>query len=229
MLAGHSLHAGYAFVFLFLVLCGFGLPLPEDIILVTGGVLAWLASDLPRATFSGMIRDEGLLAMVIAGLAGILAGDTAIFLMGRRFGVRVAEIRPLRKVVTPEKLEQVEKKIRRYGNVVVMVARFLPGLRAPTFFTVGHARMPYWRFIFYDGVAALVSAPLWVAVGFYFGSDIQAAARAAKRFGHYIVAAALVVVVLLVARWWQHRKAAQAAEAQAARASEAAAANPERR
>jgi membrane protein DedA with SNARE-associated domain len=213
MLAGHSLHVGYAFVLLVLVLCGFGFPLPEDVVLVTGGVLAWLDSPLHAVTFGKMIRDEGLLAMVVVGLVGILAGDSAIYLMGRRFGVRVAEIRPLRRIVTPEKLEQVEKKIRRYGNVVVMVARFLPGLRAPTFFTVGHARMPYWRFIAYDGAAALVSAPLWVMVGFYFGSDIQKAARFAKQFGHYLWLGALVVVAFLALRWWQARKTAQAAEA----------------
>jgi membrane protein DedA with SNARE-associated domain len=180
---------------------------------VTGGVLAWMDSDLDVATFAGMIRDPGFLAMVGVGLAGILAGDTAIFWMGRRFGVHVAEIRPLRRVVTPEKLEQVEKKIRRYGNVVVLVARFLPGLRAPTFFTVGHARMPYWRFAFYDGVAALVSAPLWVAVGFWFGEDIEAAARHAARFGHYILAAVLAILGGLVIRWLSQRRATRAAAA----------------
>ena len=221
MLAGHSLHAGWAFVFFVLVLCGFGLPLPEDVVLVTGGVLAWLASDLHAATFSTMIRDDGFLAMVAVGLGGILAGDSAIYFMGRRYGVRVAEIRPLRRIVTPEKLERVERKIRRYGNVVVMVARFLPGLRAPTFFTVGHARMPYWEFLLFDGVAALVSAPLWVAVGFYFGSDIQQAAQAAKRFGNYILAAALAVVCALVIRWLQARRAAQAAAAAATAAASA--------
>jgi membrane protein DedA with SNARE-associated domain len=162
-----------------------------------------------------MLRDRGLLTMVAVGLVGILAGDSAIFLMGRRFGVRVAEIRPLRRVVTPEKLEQVEKRIRRYGNVVVLVARFLPGLRAPTFFTVGHARMPYWEFVLFDGVAALVSAPLFVGLGFYFGSNVHAAARVASRFGHYILAAAIVVVGGLLFRWIQNRRAARARAAAA--------------
>jgi membrane protein DedA with SNARE-associated domain len=216
MLAGHSLGASYVFVFSVLLLCGFGLPMPEDVVLVAGGVLAWLGSDLETATFAGMVRDRGLLIMIAVGLGGILAGDSAIFLMGRRFGVRVAEIRPLRRVVTPEKLEQVEKKIRRYGNVVVLVARFLPGLRAPTFFTVGHARMPYWEFVLFDGAAALVSAPLWVAVGFYFGSDIHAAARAASRFGHYILAAVVAVAGALLVRWIQGRRAARARAAAAA-------------
>lgn len=210
LLAGHSLHVGWAFVFVVLLLCGFGLPMPEDLILVTGGVVAWLASDLPQATPGAMVRDPGLLAMIGVGLAGIVAGDSVIFLAGRRLGSRVAEIPALRRIVTPAKLERVERLFRKRGDVVVLVARFLPGLRAPTFFTAGHARMPYWEFLLFDGVAALVSAPLWVCLGFYFGSDLHHAARVAASFGNYILAAALVVATACVARWAQLRRVQRA-------------------
>ena len=179
MLGGHGLHVGYAFVFFILVLCGFGLPMPEDVVLATGGVLAWLASDLEQVTVGAMLRDHGLLTMVAIGLAGIVAGDSIIFLAGRRFGHRIADIRPLRRIITPAKLESVEKLIRRRGNLVVVIARFLPGLRAPTFFTVGHARMPLWEFLLFDGAAALISAPLWVCLGFWLGSDLRELAAAA--------------------------------------------------
>jgi len=208
ILGGHSLHVGYGVVFLILLLCGFGLPMPEDIVLVTGGVLAWFASELSHATFAGMIRDRGFLTMVLVGLAGILAGDSVIFMAGRRYGARVADFRPLRRIITPEKLQLVERKIRTRGNVVVLFARFLPGLRAPTFFTVGHARMPYWEFLLFDGVAALVSAPLWVCVGFWFGSDLHAAARVAARFSNYILLGVAVVIVAFVFRWAQGRRGA---------------------
>ena len=207
LLAGNSLDIGYAFVFLVLLLCGFGLPMPEDVVLVTGGVLAWLSSDLDSASFGGMIRDPELLAMVLVGLSGILAGDSVIFIAGRRFGHRVADFRPLRRIITPEKLELVEKKVRTRGNVVVMFARFLPGLRAPTYFTVGHARMPYWKFLLYDGAAALISAPLWVCLGFWFGSDLEQAAHVASQFSHYILLGVAVVLAALALRWLQARKA----------------------
>jgi membrane protein DedA with SNARE-associated domain len=210
ILGGHSLQVGYGFVFLVLVLCGFGLPVPEDVILVTGGVLAWIDCDLEVATIGGMIRDPGLIAMVCVGLAGILAGDSVIFFMGRRLGAHVAEIRPLRRMVPPEKLERVEKLIRRRGKVVVAIARFLPGLRAPTFFAVGHARLPYWEFLFIDGLAALVSAPLWVCIGFFFGANIEEAARTAARFSHFTLLAVFVVLGVLLFRWLQGRRAAQA-------------------
>lgn len=212
-LGGHSLHLGYAGVFFVLILCGFGLPLPEDVVLVAGGVLAWLASDVDAVTFGGMLRDRGLLAMIAVGLVGILAGDSVIFLAGRRFGHRVADFRPLRRVVTPEKLQLVEKKIRTRGNVVVMFARFLPGLRAPTYFTVGHARMPMWEFLLFDGAAALISAPLWVCIGFWFGSDLEEAAHAASRFSHWILTGVAVILVALWFRWLQGRRAVPPAPA----------------
>jgi membrane protein DedA with SNARE-associated domain len=211
MLGGHSLDVGCAVVFFVLLLCGFGLPMPEDIILVTGGALAWMSSGLERASLDALLHDRGLLTMIGIGLGGILAGDSVIFLAGRKFGSRVADFRPLRRVITPEKLELVERKIRVRGNVVVLFARFLPGLRAPTFFTVGHARMPYWEFLLYDGFAALVSAPLWVCLGFWFGSDLEHAARVAGRFSNYILLAVAVIAAALFFRWYQARRLASQA------------------
>lgn len=211
LLAGHGLHAGYVAVFTVLLLCGFGLPMPEDVVLATGGVLAWLARGRPVHTFAEMFRDPGLLTMIGVGLAGILVGDSIIFLAGRRFGHRVADFRPLRRIITPAKLQRVEQELRVKGNVIVLLARFLPGLRTPTFFVVGHARLPYWEFFLFDGVAALVSAPLWVCLGFWFGSDIQEAARHAKEFSHYIVMAAVLVLAVLILRWRRQRRLEAAA------------------
>ncbi len=213
LLGGHGLLVGYSFVFCVLCLCGFGLPMPEDVVLATGGVLAWLASDIDEVTFGAMIRDHGLLTMVAVGLAGIVAGDAIIFLAGRRFGHRIADIGPLRRVITPAKLEAVEKQIRRRGNLVVVVARFLPGLRAPTFFTVGHAKMPLWEFLIFDGSAALVSAPFWVCLGFWLGSDLEALAHEASRFSHLILLGVGVVLFALWVRWYQARRAGPSAPA----------------
>ncbi len=211
LLGERSLDVGCAFVFGALVLCGFGLPMPEDVILVTGGVLAWLSSPLEAPSLHGLLSDVGLHWMVAVGMAGILAGDSVIYWMGRRLGVRIAEFRLLRRLVPPDKLQEVEKRLRRRGNVVVVIARYLPGLRAPTYFTVGHSRLPYWQFLAFDGLAALVSAPLWVCLGFWFGDDIERAAVEASRFGHYILLAVAVVLAALAFRWLQRRRAAQAA------------------
>jgi membrane protein DedA with SNARE-associated domain len=208
-LSGQSLAYGGTVVFLILLLCGFGLPMPEDVVLVTGGVIAWLASPLEQVSLRAMLHHRALAAMVVIGVGGILAGDSAIYWLGRRLGSHIAEHRLLRRIVPPEKMERVETLLRRRGKIVVMVARFLPGLRAPTYFTVGHARLPYWQFVLFDGLAALVSAPLWVCLGFWFGSDIERAAREASRFGHYVLLALAVVLTALLVRWLAARRGAR--------------------
>jgi membrane protein DedA with SNARE-associated domain len=210
-LTSGSLHGAYGVVFTVLLLCGFGLPMPEDVVLVTGGVLAWRGHPIEPLTFLTMVQDGHLITMVLFGLGGSLAGDSVIFLAGRKLGHRVAEFRLLRRIVTPQKLMDAEKLLRRRGNVVVVLARFLPGLRAPTYFTVGHAKLPYWEFLLFDGAAALVSAPLWVCLGFYFGSNIAEALRAAGHFGNYILAVALLAVGAIALRWWWRRRKRAAA------------------
>lgn len=211
-LQSQSLGLGYAAVFGLLIAAGFGFPLPEDVPLIAGGVLAWLASPLEEVTLGGMLRDTGFQGMVVVGMAGILVGDSVIYWAGRRIGRRVAEIWPFRRMITPEKLERVERLLRQRGKVVVMVARFLPGLRAPTYFTVGHSRVPFWEFLLFDGLAALVSAPLWVCLGFWFGDDIERAARAGSQFGGYILTGVLLVVAVLIGRAWLQRRRRKRAE-----------------
>ena len=211
-LQSQSLGLGYAAVFGLLIAAGFGFPLPEDVPLIAGGVLAWLASPLEEVTLGGMLRDTGFQGMVAVGMAGILVGDSVIYWAGRRIGRRVAEIWPFRRMITPEKLERVERLLRQRGKVVVMVARFLPGLRAPTYFSVGHSRVPFGEFLLFDGLAALVSAPLWVCLGFWFGDDIERAARAGSQFGGYILTGVLLVVAVLIGRAWLQRRRRKRAE-----------------
>jgi membrane protein DedA with SNARE-associated domain len=210
-LQSHSLGLGYAAVFALLLAAGFGFPLPEDVPLIAGGVLAWLASPIETPTLAGMLTDPGLQGMVAVGLAGILVGDSVIYWAGRVLGRRVAEVWPFRTLITPEKLERVERLLRQRGKIVVVVARFLPGLRAPTYFTVGHSRLPFWEFLLFDGMAAVVSAPLWVCLGFWLGDDIERAAREGSRFGQYILAGVGLVVAVLLGRAWLRRRRARRA------------------
>jgi membrane protein DedA with SNARE-associated domain len=60
-----------------------------------------------------------------------------------------------------------------------------------------------------------------VCLGFWFGDDIERAAREATRFGHYILLAVGVVLAALAVRYLQRRRASQArAEAQPSQATE---------
>jgi membrane protein DedA with SNARE-associated domain len=175
----------YLLVFGILFLCGFGVPLPEDVSLIFGGYLVSQES-------------AQLLPMMFVGYLGIIVGDTTIYLIGRRLGSRITQVWPFRLVLSEAKHARVEEYFHRYGQLTVMVARFLPGLRAMTYFTAGTARMKYWRFVTFDSIAALVSAPLFVYLGDYFGDDIDRVIHLARRSQAFALVLVLCVVVVAV-------------------------------
>jgi len=190
--------AAYLVIFGVLVACGLGVPLPEDISLVTGGFLSYL-------------EVANLYAMMAVGFVGILCGDSLIFLAGRRFGSQVGRASGFfSRVVTPEKRQRVERLFHRHGEKIVMVARFLPGVRAVTYFTAGSARMRYSRFILWDGIAALGSAPLFVYLGYRFGDELERLVRAVRRGETAaivgILIAGLVFIVVRQIKLSKHRR-----------------------
>ena len=194
--------AAYCAIFGVLVACGLGVPLPEDISLLTGGFLA----------HTGHAR---LPFMMGVGFLGILAGDSLIYLAGRRIGSKAgASGRGLvARVVTPDKRAKVESLFGAHGEKIVMVARFLPGVRAVTYFTAGSAGMRFSRFILWDGLAALISAPLLVFLGFKFGDEVELIIQKVR---HGQVGVIVVLVVVVVAYVGYKRFRAFKAKAKAA-------------
>ncbi|NPC48385.1 DedA family protein, partial [Corallococcus exiguus] len=99
------------------------------------------------------------------------------------------------KIVTPEKRAKVESLFVTHGQKIVMIARFMPGVRAVTYFTAGSVHMSYWRFIFWDGLAALLSAPVFVWLGFHFGGELDMVIRKLKD-GQVVVMGSLAVLAV---------------------------------
>lgn len=146
---------GYAAVFFVLVICGFGVPIPEDLTLLTGGVISGLGYTNSHIMF-------------LVGMLGVLAGDGFMFAAGRIWGQKILKFKPIARVMTPKRYAQVQEKFDKYGNWVLFVARFLPGLRTAVFVTAGISRkVSYLRFILMDGLAALISVPVWIYLGEY--------------------------------------------------------------
>ena len=179
---------GYVAVFGILILCGFGLPVPEDITLVSGGVIAGLDLANPHT-------------MVIVGLAGVLIGDSTMFIAGRVFGYRIQRIRTFRKILSPRRFSHIQRKFKQYGLSLLFIARFLPGLRSPIFLVAGMSRrIPYLTFLLIDGFAALISVPVWVYLGYFFADNLDLLMQYVKDVQTMIYAALFLVfaVVLII-------------------------------
>ena len=180
---------GYAAVFTVLLICGFGVPIPEDVSLVAGGVISGLGYAHVHTMFA-------------VGMAGVLIGDSCIFLLGRHFGHRLLQHRYFARMMTPERYAAVQDKFERYGNRVLFVARFLPGLRTPIYLSAGMSgRVSYFRFFLLDGFAALISVPIWVYLGFYGASNHEWLLKWLGR-GQSVILIFVAIVAVIVGVWY---------------------------
>ena len=148
---------GYFAVLFVLIICGFGVPIPEDITLVSGGIIAGLYPE-----------EVNVHIMLAVSMFGVLFGDSVMYWLGRIYGIRILRFRFVRKFLTLKRMRMVRAKFEQYGNRVLFVARFLPGLRAPIYMVSGITRrVSYTRFILLDFFAAIISVPVWVYLGYY--------------------------------------------------------------
>jgi len=188
---------GYLAVFIALMLCGAGVPLPEDITLVAGGVITGLGYGNVHTMFA-------------VSMVGVLLGDSTMFLLGRKYGTRVLKVRFVARLLTPERYAKVQEKFARYGNRMMFFARFLPGMRTAVYISAGAThRVSFWRFFLLDGCAALISVPIWVYLGYFGANNHQWLAMWIRR-GQTGLWIALVVALVLL--FWYLRRRRQCAE-----------------
>lgn len=184
---------GYAAVFLVLVACGFGVPIPEDITLVTGGIIAGLGHAHVHTMF-------------MVSIVGVLIGDGIMFMAGRFYGDRILRFRLIQRLMTPKRYAKVQEKFDKYGNRVLFIARFLPGLRTPIYITAGVSqRITFLQFFIMDGLAALISVPIWVYLGWYGAGNIDWVLKKVHQFQTALFIIIAIIVIGVLWRWYQKR------------------------
>ncbi|MEI8197627.1 MAG: DedA family protein, partial [Phycisphaerae bacterium] len=178
------IHFTYLALVAVLVAAGLGVPIPEDVPLAFSGYLCH--EDVSPVKAVLMIDSDGdgipdtmpqgaekrvphVPIMILAGMIGVLTGDTIVFFIGRH-GVSSNNFvaRHIRKVLTPRRRERVEAHFRKHGGFTVFAGRFMPGLRSPIFAMAGLSQMSLSRFLCIDGLAAAISVPTFVLLGYYF-------------------------------------------------------------
>src|SRR5262245_65314012 len=186
-----------------LLLCGFGLPIPEDISLIAAGYLSWCGGGADRCPKLPGLYVHTAFAVC---LAAVLAGDTIAFFFGRRYGRRVLASNLARRYFTPRRQLRVRAYFRMFGSRVVLVGRFTPGLRFTIFFTAGTLHVRPAVFFIYDFIAAAFSVPVLVYCAYIFGAQIDKVRRIAGNTERVIVAAIVVVAIVAGVKLWRRRK-----------------------
>ena len=140
------------------------------------GVLALIILGISALTPQGILE---LWPLVIAAIAGAIAGDALSFWLGRRYHRGTLLRWPLNRY--PQFVSRSEAFFQRYGNFSVFLARFTPAVRAFVPLVAGIFQMRTDRFYIANVLSALVWAPLHVFPGVLVGTVFSMAGAAAGR------------------------------------------------
>ncbi|MEO1581028.1 MAG: alpha/beta fold hydrolase [Pseudomonadota bacterium] len=145
-----------------------GFPL---VVLVLAIVVAAYVSEDLTCIASGFLVAQGILSLPIAILAcliGLFTSDVALFFIGRWFGAPA-----VKRLVSDSAINRATDWLNRRGPLVIIISRFTPGTRLPTYLVAGALRMPVPVFISYFALATAIWTPILVGVAATYGAIVE--------------------------------------------------------
>ncbi len=185
-------HYGYLAVGGFVCLEDFGVPVPGETVLIGAALYA----------------GAGRLNVVLVGLIGILAaiiGDNIGYVIGRLVGREVIIRWGKYVFLNEERVAKAELFFKRQGGKIVVVARFIEGLRQANGIVAGLTEMPWIRFLFFNTIGATLWVGLWVGVGYSSGSHIQTIYNFVDKSALLVLIVACVAILGLII-FMKHRR-----------------------
>ncbi len=171
------------FVLIFIEEAGVPLPLPGDILVMYMGYRVQ-AGDL-----------SALWSIPLTAVA-VAAGSSTLYTVALKVGhpLLTKYGRILR--LTPEKMDEAERRILKFGPWAIIVGRLIPGLRTPTSLVSGLLTIPYPLFVSATSTSAVIWTLFYFALGYLFGEGYGAVGSLKLGQVQFVTAIVIAVVFL---------------------------------
>ncbi len=172
---------GYMALFFCLWLGIVGMPIPDEVVVMVGG----------------LTTSQGLLEFAPAFLLtylGVISGLTLGYGIGRIIGATALE-RLARKKRTQKHLARAQQLIDRYGSRTLCISYFFPVVRHMVPYLLGIGRMPFARYALFSYSTGLVWTFLFFMLGRCFGMYISQIEQLLKSYGLGGIAVVLLLAL----------------------------------
>lgn len=175
-------HYGIWAIGLLLLLENIGVPvIPGEFAMIAGAIYAG----------AGQLN---VVAVGVVSVAASFLGATIGYAIGR-LGGRALVLRYGRWVFVREHhLDRAEKTVDRYGGAVVVLARYIVGLRELNGIICGVTGMRPAIFTTFNAIGAVAWVATWVSAGYLAGDHIAAIYTDATRYALYVLIGAVVLL-----------------------------------
>lgn len=124
---------------------------------------------------AGLMVSRGLMSFfpaVAACYIGIFVGDILVYLSGKWLGKNAINKFPFKWFITEKDIQRSNQWFQAKGPIIILISRFIPGTRFPTYFSAGIIGASFWMFIFYFGIASLLWTPAIVSLAMVLGNEL---------------------------------------------------------
>ncbi|GLY98042.1 VTT domain-containing protein [Actinoplanes sp. NBRC 103695] len=163
----------------------FGVPAPGQTIMVAAAI------------YAGAGRLNVFAVGAIAFVAAVI-GDNIGYWIGVRGGRRLVHRFGKYVFITPARLERAEKFFARRGNRIVVVARFIDGLRQLNGVIAGITAMPWRTFLLYNAIGAFLWVGWWVTVSYFLGTHLVEIIESAHRYKWFAIPTVILAIGVYV-------------------------------
>lgn len=178
---------GYLAVAGLVLIEDFGVPVPGETVLILGAVYAG----------SGRLN---IVLVALLGFLGAVLGDNIGFAVGHFGGRRLVERYGRYVFLTPERLDRATRFFERHGGKIIVVARFIEGLRQANGIIAGTTGMHWARFLLFNAIGAALWVAVWTSIGYFSGSHINTIYNDATRYDAYLAIAVGALLLAYIAR-----------------------------
>jgi membrane protein DedA with SNARE-associated domain len=156
-----------------------GLPFPGETVLILASI------------FAGTKHELNIFEVVLTAAGAAVVGQTIGYVIGREFGYWLLLRYGPYVRVTESRIKLGEYLFLRHGRKILIVARFVPVLRALAGILAGANRMPWQQFLLANIVGAIAWAALFGFAAYLLGRQIEAIA------GPMVIVIGIVAVIVI--------------------------------
>ncbi len=176
----------YLGIFIFAIFSGYIIPIPEEIILLIVGYMA----------YAEIIHMWPAILVVI--LAFVI-GDNVLYRLTLRNNKWVSKL--INEVFSLKIVTRNRPLLEKHVHWTIFLTRFLPFMRfvGPVF--SGYVKVQQKTFMIFNSLAIIIYAPLVIWIGYHFNGYLFTILDVIGEFKHPIAIAGWVIVGLLITRY----------------------------
>ena len=166
-----------------------------------GIIVATFVSEDLTCIAAGLIAAGGHLsagtAIGAAGV-GIFLGDLGLYAAGHWIGRPALRRAPIAWFVHDDDVAESEEWFAHRGPIVILLGRFVPGSRLPTYFAAGMLDIGVWRFALFAAIAVALWAPLLGGGAMLLGRNVLPLVEAYELYVLPVIFATVLAMVTVI-------------------------------